>query len=171
MNKDEVVQMRIWAPEFKMPCRLDEDYSYIELTEYDRESDLKKIVESIDNRLSDWDGRPDLDNLKKRFEAGSSCFLQYYKGEISGWFWTCDFLTYDWIEKVKDLPTPNSNYSGGTYVRKEIAPPRAGLQLYAYCIREVMSRSEYGYAYVDIWNKAPIRLNFNCGAKYIDNLL
>ena len=55
MNKDEVVQMRIWASEFKIPCRLDEDYSYIELTEYDRESDLKKIVKSIGNKLSDWD--------------------------------------------------------------------------------------------------------------------
>ena len=57
MNKEEVVQMRIWAPEFKMTCRLDEDYSYVELTEYDRESDLKKIVKSIGTRLSDWEDR------------------------------------------------------------------------------------------------------------------
>ena len=51
-----------------MPCRLDEDYSYVELTEYDRESDLKKIVKSIGTRLSDWEDRPDLDNLKKDFK-------------------------------------------------------------------------------------------------------
>ena len=136
MNKDEVVQMRIWAPEFKMPCRLDEDYSYIELTEYDRESDLKKIVESIDNKLSDWDDRPDLDNLKKRFEEYQNVLLVSYniiKEKYLVGFGLVTSLTYDWIEKVKDLPTPNSNYSGGTYVRKEIAhSKKAGLQLYNY---------------------------------------
>lgn len=171
MNKDDVVQMCIYAPEFKMPVRLDEDFTYVELTKYDREDDLKTIVDGIDDKLSDWEGRPDLENLKKRFKAGCSVFLQYYKGQVSGWFWTCDFLTYNWIEKVKELPTPNSNYSGGTYVIKSITPPRAGLQLYAYCIKEVMSRTDYGYAYVDKWNKASIRLIFNCGAHYVDNLL
>ena len=110
-------------------------------------------------------------NLKKRFDVGCSCFIQYFKGEVSGWFWTCNFLTYDWVEKVKDLPTLNSNYSGGTYVIKKVAPRNAGYQLYAYCIQKVMSRTDYGYAYVDKWNKAPIRVNFNCGATYVDKLL
>ena len=171
MNKADYVQMRIFAPEFKMPCELDDRYSYIEISEYSHEKDLLEIIDSINETLSDWKDRTDIDNLKKRFDVGCSCFIQYFKGEVSGWFWTCDFLTYDWIKKVKELPTPNSNYSGGTYVIKKVAPRNAGYQLYAYCIQKVMSRTDYGYAYVDKWNKAPIRLNFNCGATYIDNLL
>ena len=56
VNKDDVVQMCIYAPEFKMPVRLDEDYTYVELTQYSREDDLKTIVDSIDVKLSDWEG-------------------------------------------------------------------------------------------------------------------
>lgn len=171
VDKNEVLEMRIWAPEFKLPCELDSRFSYIEINSFSHESELTEIIESINETLPDWDTRPDINNLKKRFDAGCSCFLQYFEGTISGWFWTCDFLTYDWINKIKELPTPNSNYSGGTYVIKKKAPIVAGLQLYAYCIQAVMSRTDYGYAYVDKWNKAPIRLNFNCGATVIDNLI
>jgi len=109
VNKKDVVQMRIWAPEFKLPCELDSRYTYVEVTDLSYKSDLKKIIESINEELSDWKDRPDLENLQKRFDVGCSCFIQYFKGEVCGWFWTCNFLTYDWIEKVKDLPTPNSN--------------------------------------------------------------
>lgn len=171
VDKNSVVEMRIWAPEFKLPCELDPRFTYVEINDLSLKSDLEEIIKSIDEVLSDWDTRPDLDNLQKRFDVGCSCFLQYFEGNICGWFWTCDFLTYDWIKKEKELPTPNSNYSGGTYVIKKNAPRTAGLQLYAYCISKVMSRTDYGYAYVDDWNKAPIRLNFNCGAKVIDNLI
>lgn len=171
VNKKDVVQMRIWAPEFKLPCEIDSRYTYVEVSDLSYKSDLEKIIKSINEELSDWKDRPDLENLQKRFDAGCSCFIQYFKGEVCGWFWTCDFLTYDWIKKEKELPTPNSNYSGGTYVIKKVAPRNAGYQLYAYCVREVMSRTDYGYAYVDKWNKAPIRLNFNCGATFINNLL
>jgi len=35
----------------------------------------------------------------------------------------------------------------------------------------IFKKKHYGYVYVDKWNEAPIRLNFKCGATYVDNLL
>lgn len=171
VDKSTVVQMCIHAPEFKMPVKLDDKFEYIELSNFDKEEDLKILLTSIDQKLSDWEDRPDLDNLKKRFEAGCSVFLQYYKNKICGWFWTCDFLTYDWVNKIKDLPTPDSNYGGGAYVIKSVAPSNTGIQLYTYSLGKILSRNDYVYGYIDKWNKAPIRLNLNCGAHYINNLL
>lgn len=171
VNKKDVLEMRIWSPEFKLPCKLDSRFSYIEIDHFTRESDLQKIIESIELTLPEWESKPNINNVKKRFDVGCTCILQYFEETIIGWFWTCDFVTYDWVNKVKDLPTSNSNFSGGTYVIKNKAPNIAGLQLYSYCIQEVMSRTDYGYAYVDKWNKASIRLQYNCGATVIDNLL
>lgn len=70
MNKDEYVQMRIFAPDFKMPCELDDRYSYIEISEYSHEKDLLEIIDSINETLSDWKDRPDIDNLKKDLMLG-----------------------------------------------------------------------------------------------------
>lgn len=171
VSKEQVLEMRIWAPEFKLPCKLDKNFTYIEINEYTKKSDLNEILESINKTLPDWNNKPTHKNLKDRFKAGCSCILQYYNKSITGWFWTCNFVTYDWVKKIKELPTLNSNFSGGTYIIKEKSPNNAGLQLYSYCIREVMSRTDYGYAYVDRWNKASIRLQYNCGATVINNLL
>jgi len=127
---------------------------------------------SLNLMLKDWKEAPTFDDIISRFDAGSFVMLQYYKNEPIGWFWGNTRLTYNWIDIIKDLPSANSMYGGGSYITKnKNIPKNTGIQLYTKFFHDIFDFYKSAYGYVDSWNKAPIRLNKRSGAIEINNLL
>ena len=127
----------------------------------DGEEHFKEIVQSIDTVLDDWPERPNIGDVKKRYETVSKCNLFFHKDfdQVIGWGWFSTVFTYDWINESNPLPTDNSVYWGGTYIRKELGIPKTtGLQMYNHGFRKFLSLYETMYGYTDDWNKAPIKI-------------
>lgn len=112
-----------------------------------------KIIQSIDKCLPLWDTRPTLDTLDKRFQAGSYVMYQYYKEELSGWFWLNTNFTHDWINTKEILP--NSIYVGGMYkmLDKEL-PTNTALDFGNYVMKYGADNYDQLYAMIENWNKA-----------------
>lgn len=160
----DIVQFRVRNTQFKYPYGIDENYSYKWLHSFDNEEDIIKVIGCINLTLPDWKSAPTLSDVKLRLENNSILTLQYYKESIVGWFWGARHYTTDFINFNKQLPTKNSIYMGGAFVCKQNnIPKNAGFQLYQYCIGEYLKNYEWGYAYVDSWNKPAIRINYPLG--------
>ena len=131
----------------------------------DYEKDIKYICKSIDNRLEDWDGKPSLEVAKERLNAISNIFLFYHSLESKaiGWCWFTESMTHDWITTSHELPTKNSCYAGGMYIRKDInIPPKSGEQLYYHVLSNLLCRYKWVYGYADSWNRPSIYLANRC---------
>ena len=165
----ERYEMQIHKSEFK-PLSFDSSFK-LEIASSFNDSTKKhfeNIISSIDTRLSDWDERPTLDDIKRRLNSISNCTLFFHKdfNEVIGWGWFSNVFTYDWINKVHPLPTNKSIYYGGTYIRKELDIPRTtGVQLYNYAFNYFLETNEYMYGYMDGWNKAPIHICHKLGGR------
>ena len=83
-----------------------------------------------------------------------------------GWAWVSETFTYDFIKEVHPLPTENSFYFGGTYIKKDLnLPPNAGIQLYYQVASYFFTKKEWLYGYMDRWNKAPILICHRLGGE------
>ena len=165
----ERYEMQIHKSEFK-PLSFDNSFKFEIASSFNdsTKEHFENIISSIDTRLSDWDERPTLDDIKKRLNSISKCTLFFHKdfNEVIGWGWYSNVFTYDWINEVHDLPTDKSIYFGGTYIRKELNIPRTtGVQLYNYGFKYFLDRNEYMYGYMDGWNKAPIKICHKIGGR------
>tara|TARA_A100001201_G_scaffold138724_1_gene129923 strand:- start:1124 stop:1648 length:525 start_codon:yes stop_codon:yes gene_type:complete len=171
-DKKDVLQLVIHKDNFTPIQKIDKSFSYKWLYKLDQEGDLTQILDSINLMLKDWKEAPTFDDIISRFDAGSFVMLQYYKNEPIGWFWGNTRLTYNWIDIIKDLPSANSMYGGGSYITKnKNIPKNTGIQLYTKFFHDIFDFYKSAYGYVDSWNKAPIRLNKRSGAIEINNLL
>lgn len=148
--------------EYIAPCvplgKIALGYSYdpcftYEICTYNNKELNKQIIESIDKCLPTWDTRPDLNSLDKRFKAGSFVMYQFYKGDLSGWFWLNSKFTHDWIN-TKDI-LPNSIYVGGMYklLDKEL-PKHTALDFGNKVMLYGAQNYERLYAIIEDWNKA-----------------
>ena len=161
--------MQIHKSEFK-PLSFDSSFK-LEIASSFNDSTKKhfeNIISSIDTRLSDWDERPTLEDIKRRLNSISKCTLFFHKdfNEVIGWGWFSNVFTYDWINEVHPLLTDKSIYYGGTYIRKELDIPRTtGVQLYNYAFNYFLETNEYMYGYMDGWNKAPIHICHKLGGR------
>ena len=129
---------------------------------------MLNIISSIDERLSDWDDRPTIEDIEKRLDGVSKSTLFFHENfnEVIGWGWFSNVFTYDWINEVHPLPTKNSIYWGGTYIRKDLKIPRTtGVQMYNYGFRMFLNEHDYMYGYMDSWNKAPIKICHKIGGR------
>lgn len=160
--------MQIHKSEFK-PLRIDESFFIKVIDKFeDGEGHFKELIKSIDTYLNDWDERPTLADVKDRLSTISKCTLFFHKDikQAIGWGWFSSVFTYDWINEVHPLPTDNSTYWGGTYIRKELDIPKTtGLQMYNHGFRLFLSFSDYMYGYMDNWNKAPIKICHKIGGR------
>jgi hypothetical protein len=161
-------EMQIHKSEFK-PLRIDNSFSIKVIDKFeDGEEHFKAFVSSIDTNLSDWDGRPTITNVESRLHGVSKCTLFFHEDvkEAIGWGWFSNVFTYDWINEVHPLPTENSTYWGGTYIRKDLdIPKNTGLQMYNHGFKLFLSYSDYMYGYMDGWNKAPIKICHKIGGR------
>ena len=131
----------------------------------DYEKDIQYICKSINNRLDDWDGKPSIEVVKERLNSISNIFLFFHplESKAIGWCWYSEYMTFDWINKVNKLPTKNSCYTGGFYIRKDInVPPSSGEQLYYHVLSNLLCRYKWVYGYVDSWNKPSIYISHKC---------
>lgn len=161
-------EMQIHKSEFK-PLRIDDSF-YIKVVDRfeDGEDHFKELIKSIDTYLHDWDERPTLKDVENRLNSVSRCTLFFHKDikQAIGWGWFSSVFTYDWINEVHPLPTSNSTYWGGTYIRKELdIPKNTGLQMYNHGFKLFLSFSDYMYGYMDDWNKAPIKICHKIGGR------
>jgi hypothetical protein len=168
MEKD-FYEMQIHKSEFT-PMSFDTSFRIQVVDELDNESEphFTNIISSIDEKLSDWDDRPTIDDIDKRLGGISKATLFFHKNfnEAIGWGWFSSVFTYDFINEVHPLPTENSIYWGGTYIRKELNIPRnTGIQMYLYGFKLFLSNHDYMYGYMDNWNKAPIKICHKIGCR------
>jgi len=170
MNKErDFYEMQIHKSEFT-PLSLDESFriEVIDILNDESQLHFKNIISSIDGQLSDWDSRPTLQDIDKRLKGVSKCTLFFHKdfNNAIGWGWFSNVFTYDWVNEVHPLPTENSIYWGGTYIRKDLNIPRTtGLQLYMHGFKLFLSNHDYMYGYMDIWNTAPIKICQKIGGR------
>ncbi len=161
-------EMQIHKSEFK-PLRIDNSFSIKVVDKFeDGEKHFNEFVRSIDTNLHDWDERPKLNDVKARLNGVSKCTLFFHEDikEAIGWGWFSPVFTYDWINEVHPLPTDNSTYWGGTYIRKDLDIPKStGLQMYNHGFKLFLSFSDYMYGYMDNWNKAPIKICHEIGGR------
>ena len=167
MSEDRY-EMRVNKSEFTpLPFKNSCSIKSIEKFE-DGEYHLNEIIKSIDLRLSDWSTRPTIEDVKKRLDTISNCFLFFHKDfeQAIGWGWYSELVTYDWINESESLPTNNSVYFGGTYICKDLnIPLSTGLQMYNFAFRMFFETYDFAYGYADIWNKAPQKICHKLGVK------
>ena len=153
--------------EYEMPTKegivIAKSYNYnskyiYRVSKYNEEAPNAHIIESIKNSLPLWTTRPTIETVKERFQNGSFVMYQYYKGELSGWFWLNSEFTHDWID-TKPLPRPNSIYIGGMYkcLDQEL-PADAAMDFGSYVMKYCCENYEYLYAIIEPWNKASVRV-------------
>lgn len=170
MNKeDDFYEMQIHKSEFT-PLSFDDSFRIEVVDTLTTESEIhfKNIISSIDEQLSDWDDRPTIEDIEKRLDGVSKSTLFFHENfnEVIGWGWFSNVFTYDWINEVHPLPTKNSIYWGGTYIRKDLKIPRTtGVQMYNYGFRMFLNEHDYMYGYMDSWNKAPIKICHKIGGR------
>lgn len=169
MRKNDFYEMQIHKSEFT-PLSFDDSFRIEVVDTLTTESEIhfKNIISSIDERLSDWDDRPTIEDIEKRLDGVSKSTLFFHENfnEVIGWGWFSNVFTYDWINEVHPLPTKNSIYWGGTYIRKDLKIPRTtGVQMYNYGFRMFLSEHDYMYGYMDSWNKAPIKICHKIGGR------
>ena len=169
MRKNDFYEMQIHKSEFT-PLSFDDSFRIEVVDTLTTESEIhfKNIISSIDERLSDWDDRPTIEDIEKRLDGVSKSTLFFHENfnEVIGWGWFSNVFTYDWINEVHPLPTKNSIYWGGTYIRKDLKIPRTtGVQMYNYGFRMFLNEHDYMYGYMDSWNKAPIKICHKIGGR------
>jgi len=178
MPNDKFYEMREHRDEFfSLNLPIDDTYSFVvvsnnnpfHLREYNH--DIKYICKSINDILPDWQSPPSIEQAIKRLNTISSLFLFYHREyrKPIGWGWFSNVFTYNWIDKVHELPTNNAAYFGGTYITKDKKIPRAaGLQLYIQAFNYLLTHNEWLYGYMDSWNKAPIKICHKLGGSKYD---
>ena len=169
MRKNDFYEMQIHKSEFT-PLSFDDSFRIEVVDTLTTESEIhfKNIISSIDEQLSDWDDRPTIEDIEKRLDGVSKSTLFFHENfnEVIGWGWFSNVFTYDWINEVHPLPTKNSIYWGGTYIRKDLKIPRTtGVQMYNYGFRMFLNAHDYMYGYMDSWNKAPIKICHKIGGR------
>ena len=169
MRKNDFYEMQIHKSEFT-PLSFDNSFriEVIDTLDNESESHFNNIISSIDERLSDWDDRPTIEDIKQRLEGVSKSTLFFHENftDAIGWGWFSNVFTYDWINEVHPLPTENSHYLGGTYIQKDLnLPPSTGFQLYYQAFSYLFSKKEWLYGYMDNWNKAPIVICHKLGGE------
>lgn len=161
-------EMQIHKSEFT-PLRIDNSFKIKVIDKFeDGENEFIEFIKSIDNNLGDWEQRPTIEDVKARLKGVSKCTLFYHEDikQAIGWGWFSPVFTYDWINEVHPLPTDNSTYWGGTYIRKDLDIPKStGLQMYNHGFTLFLSFSDYMYGYMDAWNKAPIKICHKIGGR------
>ena len=172
MRTNKFYEMRICKDEFN-PLRFNDSFSIQTVENLDRKTtiNLEHIILSHDEVLSDWNERPSFNDVQNRLNSISKCYLFYHKNfdEAIGWGWFSNVFTYDWVNEVHPLPTENSVYYGGTYIRKELKLPLGtGIQMYNFAYRMFFETYDYIYGYMDGWNKSPIKICHKLGTKQID---
>ena len=175
MDKEQFYQMRLHRDIFESQnIQRDTNFSFKVIDSNnplhirDNISDLKFICKSISKELSEWKDKPALDICLERLNSISSLFLFFHKdfNKAIGWGWCSDVFTYDWINKVHQLPTDNSYYFGGAYIQKNLnIPPNTGFQLYFQALSYFYSKYEWGYGYADKWNRASSLICHRLGAE------
>tara|TARA_B110000483_G_scaffold10259_1_gene12066 strand:+ start:5888 stop:6400 length:513 start_codon:yes stop_codon:yes gene_type:complete len=162
MNKNDITQIVNHKSAYVPIVDSNDRFTYIELNKFEREEDIKTILNSIYEVLHDWDGAPTLQDIKDRFSVGTRVILQYYDKQIVGWWWYCPFYANDYLNKEYELPE-GGVYCGNTYIIKDIAPRSTGARLYSFSIGYVLTKYDAMYSYMDNWNAAPIKLCHKCG--------
>ena len=157
MDKSNITQIVTYSKNYKEVLGSHKDFTYYHLNKFEREEDIHTILNDIHRTLPDWTTAPTLQTIKDRLDAGTEGILQYYKGNITGWWWNALFFTHDFVNKVSDLPTEGV-YCGNTYIIKDIAPYSSGVRLYGYCIGKALEGIEAAYGYMDNWNTPSIKL-------------
>ena len=170
MNTDNYYQVRQHRDTYNPKnYKIDNDFYYKvvdrkntdDIENWDDIDDIKFICDSIERELPDWEDKPTLEVVRKRLSTISGVFLFFHKNWETpiGWGWFSDVFTYDWINKVHDLPNDDAYYMGGTYITKsQKLPPTSGFQLYLQLLSYLFTRWEWGFGYMDGWNVAPIKI-------------
>ncbi len=174
MNFSEIFQIKLIKSDFvKLPNKDHFKLTYVDQTNYDKYiNDVNTVISLIYTDLPNWDNPPNFNNVVKRFNADSHCLLFYYNNKCIGWNWANKNVSFNWIDIDQKLG-PDEVYSGGTFVSKHVDRPRdAGLYNYNmmcdFCLNYQCYSAIYGY--VDIWNKASIRLSLQTGVKFCNFL-
>jgi len=174
MNKNEIIQIRLLKEDFK-PYPKKDHYKmvYVDIENYkDFENDLKRVVSLVHNDLPDWDDAPTYEIVLERFKSNSHSLLFYYNDECIGWNWGTPNVCFDYINLHQTLKE-NELYGGGCFVSKSVKRPAdAGFYNYNMMFDYWINNTDYDtfYGYVDYWNKAAIRVNFQNGVKVFDYL-
>lgn len=175
MNLSEVAQLVGYKKNYvKYPDKQHYSMKYADInniSEYS--SDLKTVVKLIKEELTDWEEAPTYKTVIDRFEAGSYCLLFYYNDDCIGWNWGNKNVCFDWQTVFQELE-PGEIYAGGCYVAKNVKRPAdAGFYNYNmvldYFYNQALNHTVYGY--VELWNKAAIRVNLQNGiiiSNYLD---
>jgi len=169
-TKGDFYEMQIHKSEFT-PLTIDESFRIEVIDILDthfKTMHFKNIISSIKEQLSDWHDRPTIEDISKRLNGVSKATLFFHKdfNEPIGWGWFSNVFTYDWVNEVHPLPTENSIYWGGTYIRKDLNIPRTtGLQMYMHGFRLFLNNHDYMYGYMDSWNTAPIKICHKIGGR------
>jgi len=167
IDLSSTTQIRLLKEDYKrFPDKAHYSMKYADIKNVDTfANDLKTVVDLINEELTDWDDVPNYETVLRRFEANSHCLLFYYNDECIGWNWGNNNVCFDWQTNIQDLPA-GELYGGGCFVSRNVKRPAdAGLynynKIFDYWINEMGYHTIYGY--IDNWNKAAFRVNFQNG--------
>lgn len=168
MDITKIIQFRLFKQEHKkLPKKSHYNLIHIDSTNYlNYINDLNKVLSYIHKQLTDWTDAPTIDDIHKRFESNSFCFLFYYNGDCIGWNWGNPNVTPDWINIHTKLEK-GEVYLGGCFVTNIIdRPSDAGVMNYNMFFDECLNLGYNPmYGYCDDWNRVAIRINYSNGWK------
>lgn len=174
MVLNEIIQVRLVKEDFKkLPNKKHYRLIFLDKTNFiNHETDLKKITQYIKKDIPNWLESPDYETVINRFNSDSHCLLFYYNNECIGWNWGNKNVCFDWINIHQKLQ-PNEIYWGGCFVTKSVdRPSDAGYydynMIFDYWINTMGMDKIYGY--IDVWNKASIRVSLKNNVKFHDYL-
>jgi tRNA (Thr-GGU) A37 N-methylase len=170
IDLEKIIQVKLTKNDFiRLPRKEHFNLIFLDNTNYTEYfTDLRKIIEYINNDLPNWERKPNYETVVRRFNSESHCLLFYYMDECVGWNWGNKNVTIDWINIYQTL-NDKELYAGGCFVTKSVYRPNdAGLYNYNmicdYWLNNLKHESIFGY--VDSWNKAAIRVNLQTGVKF-----
>jgi len=122
--------------------------------------DLKRVLSLLEEQLPDWDERPkDFNDIIKRFNSESKCFLFYYNNECIGWNWINEKVRFNWRTIDKDLPE-GWIYAGGLYLSNKVDRPPYSAKTFQNIRSKYLFDNGYEKicVYCDSWNTNAVRM-------------
>tara|TARA_R100000742_G_C4275530_1_gene96058 strand:- start:665 stop:1195 length:531 start_codon:yes stop_codon:yes gene_type:complete len=169
MDFDKITQIRLLKEDYK----IFERYPHYKIVYIDKKNylqytnELQTVNEYVNKQLPNWEESPTHNDIPERFNCNSHCLMFFYKDNPIGWNWSNPNVSIDWKNSIQEL-LDDELYAGGCFVTNLVKrPANAGLINYNMIFEYYLEVMGYNviYGYIDNWNKAAFRVNYENGLK------